>query len=122
MGKTALCLNIAHHVAMKERLPVAVFSLEMSKDQLVQRLICSEAQINSRDLRRGFLQDSDWHRVTNAVNNLYQAPIFIDDQPSQTTFEMRAKARRFVREHGQLGLMVIDYLQLRIRRARPRTA
>jgi replicative DNA helicase len=58
------------------------------------------------------LQDSDWHRVTNAVNNLYQAPIFIDDQPSQTTFEMRAKARRLVREHGQLGLMVIDYLQL----------
>jgi replicative DNA helicase len=112
MGKTALCLNIAHHVAMKERLPVAVFSLEMSKDQLVQRLICSEAQINSRDLRRGFLQDSDWHRVTNAVNNLYQAPIFIDDQPSQTTFEMRAKARRLCAEHGQLGLMVIDYLQL----------
>jgi replicative DNA helicase len=109
---TALCLNIAHHVAMKERLPVAVFSLEMSKDQLVQRLICSEAQINSRDLRRGFLQDSDWHRVTNAVNNLYQAPIFIDDQPSQTTFEMRAKARRLCAEHGQLGLMVIDYLQL----------
>jgi replicative DNA helicase len=112
MGKTALCLNIAHHVAMKERLPVAIFSLEMSKDQLVQRLICSEAQINSRDLRRGFLQDSDWHRVTNAVNNLYQAPIFIDDQPSATTFEMRAKARRLAAEHGQLGLIVIDYLQL----------
>lgn len=112
MGKTALCLNIAHHVAMKERLPVAVFSLEMSKEQLVQRLICSEASINSRDLRRGFLQDSDWHRVTNAVNNLYQAPIFIDDQPGQTTFEMRAKARRLMAEHGQLGLIVVDYLQL----------
>lgn len=112
MGKTALALNVAHHVAMKERLPVAIFSLEMSKDQLVQRLICSEAQINSRDLRRGFLQDSDWHRVTNAVNNLYQAPIFIDDQPSATTFEMRAKARRLTAEHGQLGLIVIDYLQL----------
>ena len=109
---TALCLNIAHHVAMHERLPVAIFSLEMSRDQLVQRLICSEAQINSRDLRRGFLQDSDWHRVTNAVNNLYQAPIFIDDQPSATTFEMRAKARRLAAEHGQLGLIVIDYLQL----------
>ena len=109
---TALCLNIAHHVAMKERLPVAVFSLEMSKEQLVQRLICSEASINSRDLRRGFLQDSDWHRVTNAVNNLYQAPIFIDDQPGQTTFEMRAKARRLMAEHGQLGLIVVDYLQL----------
>ncbi len=112
MGKTALCLNIAHHVAMKERLPVAVFSLEMSKDQLVQRLICAEAQINSRDLRRGFLQDGDWHRVTNAVNNLYQAPIFIDDSPQATTFEMRAKARRLTAEHGQLGLIVIDYLQL----------
>jgi replicative DNA helicase len=112
MGKTALCLNIAHHVAMKERLPVAIFSLEMSRDQLVQRLICSEAQINSRDLRRGFLQDSDWHRVTNAVNNLYQAQIFIDDSPSASTFEMRAKARRLMAEHGQLGLIVVDYLQL----------
>ena len=112
MGKTALCLNIAHHVAMKERLPVAIFSLEMSKDQLVQRLICAEAQINSRDLRRGFLQDGDWHRVTNAVNNLYQAPIFIDDSPQATTFEMRAKARRLTAEHGQLGLIVVDYLQL----------
>jgi replicative DNA helicase len=112
MGKTALCLNIAHHIALKERLPVAVFSLEMSKDQLVQRLICSEAQIDSRALRRGFLQDSDWHRVTNAVNNLYQAPLFIDDQPGQSTFEMRAKARRLTAEHGQLGLIVIDYLQL----------
>jgi replicative DNA helicase len=112
MGKTALCLNIAHHIALHDRMPVAVFSLEMSKDQLVQRLICSEAMINSRDLRRGFLQDSDWHRVTNAVNNLYQAPIFIDDQPGQSTFEMRAKARRLTAEHGQLGLIVIDYLQL----------
>ena len=112
MGKTALCLNIAHHVALRDRLPVAVFSLEMSKEQLVQRLICSEASINSRDLRRGFLQDSDWHRVTNAVNNLYQAPIFIDDTPGASTFEMRAKARRLTAEHGQLGLIIVDYLQL----------
>ena len=109
---TALCLNIAHHVALKERKPVAVFSLEMSKEQLVQRLICSEASIKSQDLRRGRVQDSDWHRITNAVNNLYQAPIFIDDQPGQGTFEMRAKARRLTAEHGQLGLIVIDYLQL----------
>ncbi|MBW3636878.1 MAG: intein-containing replicative DNA helicase, partial [Armatimonadetes bacterium] len=86
---TALCLNIAHHIALKERQPVAVFSLEMSKEQLVQRLICSEASIKSQDLRRGRVQDSDWHRITNAVNNLYQAPIFIDDQPGQGTFEMR---------------------------------
>jgi replicative DNA helicase len=112
MGKTALCLNIAHHIALKERLPVAVFSLEMSKEQLVQRLICSEAAINSRDMRRGFLQDSDWHRVTDAVNKLYQAPIFIDDTPGASTFEMRAKARRLTAEHGQLGLIVVDYLQL----------
>jgi len=109
---TALCLNIAHHVALKERLPVAVFSLEMSKEQLVQRLICSEAQIDSRKLRSGFLQDGDWHRVTNAVNNLYQVNLHIDDQPSATTFEMRAKARRLAAEHGKLGLIVIDYLQL----------
>jgi replicative DNA helicase len=109
---TALCLNIAHHIALRERKPVAVFSLEMSKEQLVQRLICSEAAINSRDMRRGFLQDSDWHRVTDAVNKLYQAPIFIDDSPGQSTFEMRAKARRLTAEHGQLGLIVVDYLQL----------
>ena len=112
MGKTALCLNIAHHIALKERLPVAIFSLEMSKEQLVQRLICSEANIKSQDLRRGRVQDGDWHRISNAVNNLYQAPIFIDDQPGQGTFEMRAKARRLTAEHGQLGLIVIDYLQL----------
>lgn len=112
MGKTALCLNMAHHVALKERLPVAIFSLEMSKEQLVQRLICSEAMINSSKLRRGYLEDSDWHRVTNAVNNLYQAPIFIDDTPGATTFEMRAKARRLTAEHGQLGLIIVDYLQL----------
>jgi replicative DNA helicase len=109
---TALVLNIAHHIALKERQPVAVFSLEMSKEQLVQRLICSEASIKSQDLRRGKVQDSDWHRITNAVNNLYQAPIFIDDQPGQSTFEMRAKARRLTAEHGQLGLIVVDYLQL----------
>jgi replicative DNA helicase len=112
MGKTALAVNIAHHIALRERLPVAIFSLEMSKEQLVQRLICSEAQINSRNLRRGMLADSDWMRVTTAVNNLYQAPIFIDDTPGATTFEMRAKARRLTAEHGQLGLIVVDYLQL----------
>ena len=109
---TALCLNIAHHIALKENLPVAIFSLEMSKEQLVQRLICSEASIKSQDLRRGRVQDGDWHRITNAVNRLYQAPMFIDDQPGQGTFEMRAKARRLMAEHGQLGLIVVDYLQL----------
>ena len=109
---TALCLNIAHHIALKENQPVAIFSLEMSKEQLVQRLICSEASIKSQDLRRGRVQDGDWHRITNAVNRLYQAPMFIDDQPGQGTFEMRAKARRLAAEHGQLGLIVVDYLQL----------
>ena len=112
MGKTALCLNIAHHIALKENKPVAIFSLEMSKEQLVQRLICSEASIKSQDLRRGRVQDGDWHRITNAVNRLYQAPMFIDDQPGQGTFEMRAKARRLMAEHGQLGLIIVDYLQL----------
>ena len=109
---TALALNIAHHIALKEKLPVAIFSLEMSKEQLVQRLICSQAEIKSQDLRRGRVQDADWHRITNAVNELYQAPIFIDDVPGAGTFEMRAKARRLTAEHGQLGLIVIDYLQL----------
>ncbi|BCM91414.1 replicative DNA helicase [Abditibacteriota bacterium] len=109
---TALALNIAHHIALKERQPVAIFSLEMSKEQLVQRLVCSQAEIKSQDLRRGRVQDADWHRITNAVNELYQANIFIDDSPNASTFEMRAKARRLTAEHGNLGLIVIDYLQL----------
>ena len=112
IGKTALCLNIAYHIALKERLPVAIFSLEMSKEQLVQRLVCSEASVKSQDLRRGRVQDGDWHRLSNAHNNLQQSPIFIDDQPGQSASEMRAKAQRLTKEHGQLGLIVIDYLQL----------
>jgi replicative DNA helicase len=104
MGKTAVWLEHRAPCGDERALAGRGVLAGNVEDQLVQRLICSEAQINSRDLRRGFLQDSDWHRVTNAVNNLYQAPIFIDDQPSQTTFEMRAKARRLCAEHGQLGL------------------
>ncbi len=109
---TALALNIAHHVALKENMPVAIFSLEMSKEQLVQRLVCSQAEIRSQDLRRGRVQDADWHRITNAVDTLYRTPIYIDDVPGAGTFDMRAKARRLTAEHGQLGLIVIDYLQL----------
>ena len=112
LGKTALCLNIAHHIALNENQPVAIFSLEMSKEKLVQRFVCSEASIKSQDLRRGTVQDGDWHRITNAVNRLYQAPIFIDDQTGQRIDEMLNKARRLTAEHGQLGLIVVDYLQL----------
>jgi len=112
MGKTALCLNIANHIALRERLPVAIFSLEMSKEQLIQRMICSDAMIDGQKLRRGYMEDSDWHRVTDTINKLYQAPMFIDDTPGMGTFEMRAKARRLTAEHGQLGLIVVDYLQL----------
>ncbi len=112
MGKTSLALNIAHHVALKEKQPVAIFSLEMSKEQLVQRFICSQAEIKSQDLRGGRVPDSELHRITNASGELSQSPIFIDDTPGAGTFEMRAKARRLTAEHGQLGLIVIDYLQL----------
>jgi replicative DNA helicase len=112
MGKTALCLSIGHHVAVHEKMPVAIFSLEMSKAQLVQRLICSEARVNSQKFRSGYLDENDWNKIAGAVERLYDAPIFIDDTPAISTFEMRAKARRLKAEHGNLGLVIVDYLQL----------
>ncbi|MCS6858788.1 MAG: replicative DNA helicase [Abditibacteriales bacterium] len=112
MGKTSLCLGIGHHVAVHEKMPVAIFSLEMSKSQLVQRLICAEARVNSQKFRSGYLDDNDWHKIAGAVERLYDAPIFIDDTPAISTFEMRAKARRLKAELGTLGLIIVDYLQL----------
>lgn len=111
MGKTAFVLNIARNVAVKAREGVGLFSLEMSKEALVQRLICSEAQINAMDLRRGYLQEDDWLKIGAAIETLYDAPLFIDDTPAITTFEIRAKARRLKAEHD-VGLIVVDYLQL----------
>ena len=111
MGKTAFTLNIAQHVALREKKAVAFFSLEMSKEQLVQRMICAEAAIDSAKLRIGDLADSDWPKLVNACNRLYEAPLFIDDTAGITVAQMRSKARRLKIEHS-LRLIVIDYLQL----------
>ena len=111
MGKTALALNIARNAAVEAGVPVAVFSLEMSKEQLSLRLLCAEARIDSSRLRSGFLTDEDWHRVTDAASDLSDAPIFIDDSASLSAMEVRAKARRLKMDKN-IGLIVIDYLQL----------
>jgi replicative DNA helicase len=111
MGKTAFCLNIAENIAIQQKKTVGVFSLEMSKDQLVRRLLCSISRIDSNTLRKGFLKESDWPALTNAASKLSEAPIFIDDSASLTILEVRAKARRLKAKHN-LGVLIIDYLQL----------
>ena len=117
MGKTAFCLNIAQYAAMEKRIPVAVFSLEMSKEQLVIRMLCSEANVDGARLRTGYLTESDWPRLTLAAGNLSDAPLYIDDSAAMTVLELRGKARRLNAESG-LGMIVIDYLQLMKGRAR----
>lgn len=111
MGKTSLALNIAQNAAIKAKVAVAIFSLEMSKEQLALRLLCAEAMVDARSVRTGFLTEKDWRELTQAAGNLSAAPIFIDDSPAISSLEMRAKARRLSSEHG-LGLVIIDYLQL----------
>lgn len=111
MGKTTLALNIAQHIAVNENLPVAIFSLEMSKEQLVQRMLCAQANIDAQRLRRGYLLDDDYPKLTRAAGPLSEAPIFIDDTPAISVLEMRAKARRLKAEHG-LAVLFVDYLQL----------
>ncbi|MBI5286885.1 MAG: replicative DNA helicase [Deltaproteobacteria bacterium] len=111
MGKTAFCLNIARYAAVEANVPVAIFSLEMSKEQLVQRLLSSEARVDSQKLRKGFLIESDWGRLTMAAGVLAEAPMYIDDTPAIHVLEIRAKARRLQAEKG-LGLVIVDYLQL----------
>ena len=111
MGKTALALNIARNAAVEAGVPVAVFSLEMSKEQLSLRLLCAEARIDSSRLRSGFFSMEDWQRLTDAAGVLSAAPIFIDDSASLTAMEVRAKARRLKMDKN-IGLIVIDYLQL----------
>ncbi len=113
MGKTALCTNIAYSIAQLHQLPVAIFSLEMSKEQLVQRLLSSEAKIESNRLRAGRISQTEWEPLTVAIGTLSELPIFIDDTPNITVTEMRSKARRLQAEQGGvLGLVLIDYLQL----------
>ncbi len=111
MGKTALALNFAQHAAIESETPVAVFSLEMSKESLVQRLLCSEGRVDSSRLRRGNLQDDEYQRLATAAGLLNTAPIWIDDTPAISALELRAKARR-LRSEVDLGLIVVDYLQL----------
>jgi replicative DNA helicase len=113
MGKTAISLNIAYNMAKLHKLPVLVFSLEMSKDQLVQRLIASEAGIDSNRLRSGRISPNEWDPVYKAVDRISELPIYIDDNASMMLMEMRSQARKLQAEHGgQLGLIMIDYLQL----------
>lgn len=111
MGKTAFALNIAKNVAVYERLPVAIFSLEMSKEQLAIRFLCSSGNIDGNRLRTGFLGEADWPNLTRAMNELADAPIYIDDTPNQSVLEMRSKARRLQKNYG-LRLLIVDYIQL----------
>ncbi|HEY5583544.1 MAG TPA: replicative DNA helicase [Ruminiclostridium sp.] len=111
MGKTALALNLAQNVAVHSKVPVAVFSLEMSKEQLVNRMLSSEAMVDGSRMKTGQLEDNDWQKVAKALGPLSEAPIFIDDTPGVTITEIRAKCRRLKLEHN-LGLVIIDYLQL----------
>ena len=111
MGKTSLALSIAHQVASQQGLPVGIFSLEMSKEQLVQRLLCAEAMVDQYRLRTGLLREEDWERLTEAAGTLARLPIYIDDTAACSVREMRAKARRLKAEAG-LGLLIVDYLQL----------
>lgn len=112
MGKTAFALGIAAHASMRARVPTLVFSLEMSHQELTQRLLVSEARVDASRIRNGRLVDSDWPKITNAIGRLGEAPLFIDDNPNLTVMELRAKARRMKAREGGLGLVIVDYLQL----------
>ena len=112
MGKTAFALNIAQNVALKTNTPVAIFSLEMSKEQLMQRMLCAEAEIDSQRVKTGNMQSKDWEKLANAANAFTMAPIYIDDTSGSTITDIRAKCRRLKMEEKNLGLILIDYLQL----------
>ncbi|MGD8378880.1 MAG: replicative DNA helicase [Gammaproteobacteria bacterium] len=111
MGKTSFAMNMAEHAAIRDKVPTAVFSMEMSGEQLAMRMISSLGRIDQSKIRTGKLDDDDWPRITSAVTLMSEAPMFIDDTPALTPSEIRARARRLKREHG-LGLVVVDYLQL----------
>jgi len=111
MGKTSFCLSIARNVGINESRPVAIFSLEMSREELVLRLLCSQAKVSLHRVRTGFIDKKDWTPLTNAASVLSNAPIFIDDSPAISVLEMKARARRLQAERG-LSLIIIDYLQL----------
>lgn len=111
MGKTALAINIAENVAIHGEKPVAIFSLEMSREALLRRMLCSQSRVDSHKFRTGFLGKEDLDKIRNGLDALLQAPMYIDDTPGISLTELRAKSRRMMRQHG-LGLIVVDYLQL----------
>ncbi len=122
MGKTSFCINVAHNAAMDYQVPVLIFSLEMSKESLVERILAAEAQVNSRKLRSGSFDNDEWKELTAAAGRINEAPIFIDDSAALTVLEIRAKARRFRHdrtifpevegEATPMGFIIVDYLQL----------
>ena len=112
MGKTAFSINIAENVALDSKLPVAIFSMEMGASQLAMRMLGSVGKLNQHDLRTGRLQDDDWGRLTHALGRLNDAPIHIDESAALSALEVRARSRRLHRQHGGLGLIVVDYIQL----------
>lgn len=111
LGKTSLATNISEYLAGKEKKGVAIFSLEMAKEQLVERMLCSAAKVDMQRLKTGYLRDEDWGRLTDAYGSLYEAPIFIDDSPDISLVEIKAKARRLKIE-SNISLIIVDYLQL----------
>ena len=117
MGKTAFALGLATNVAVEANRPVLFFSLEMGQLELTQRMLCSEARVDSKRLRNGKLTDQDWERIASTSGRLGDAPMWIDDNPNLTISEIRAKARRLKSRVGELGLIVVDYLQLMSGRA-----
>jgi replicative DNA helicase len=112
MGKSALGLCMAANLGVRRNTPVALFTLEMSKSEVTQRLMCSEAKVESQRLRTGKLAADDWPRLTAACDKLAKAPIYVDDTGSITMMEIRSKARRLKQKHPELGLIIVDYLQL----------
>jgi len=111
MGKSAFVSCLCEHAAILEKRPIAFFSLEMSKEQLVQRMLCSHGRVDAQKVRTGYLSHQDWPKLTSAAGKLSESPIYIDDTPAQTVLEVRAKARRLKMQHG-VELIVIDYMQL----------
>ena len=112
MGKTAFSLHVAEHVALELNTPVAVFSMEMGGAQLAMRMLGSVGKLDQHKVRTGRLDDEDWPKLTHALGKLNEAPIFIDESAALNALEVRARARRLYRQHGELGLIVVDYLQL----------
>ncbi|MFC2048628.1 replicative DNA helicase [Elusimicrobiota bacterium] len=112
MGKTSFALNIAQYIGLEKKVPVGIFSLEMSSQQILLRMLCGEAQVESHRVRDGYVGSQEWAALTAAAGRIKESKVFIDDSPNITPLEMKARARRLKAEHSDLGLIVIDYIQL----------